>query len=150
MPETFVLAETTETRMAAFCEAYGHHGQVTKAAKEARVGRETVRQWEMADAYGFRQQLRDAQEVYREYLEGLALTRVLHPEGNRGSDTLLIALNNANNPDKWKGNQASIVVEDSVLQALASLQKLDAETRAQLPEPNTVEGKAVVEKLPWE
>jgi predicted exporter len=145
-----ILATSTEDKQAAFCDAYGHHGQVTKACKEAHVGRETVRQWEMVDASGFRQQLRDAQEVYREYLESLALQRVLNPEGNRGSDTLLIALNNANNPDKWRGNQQTLVVEDSVLQALASLQKLDAETRAQLPEPRVVEGSGTVEKLPWE
>ena len=83
-------------------------------------------------------------------LESMALERVQNPEGNRGSDTLLIALNNANNPDKWRGNQASIVVEDSVLQALTSLQALDAATRAPLPAPDVVEGEAVVEKLPWE
>jgi len=145
-----ILVPELADKQTAFCEAFGRYGQVTKAAKETGVGRETVRGWEQRDANGFRQQLRDAQEVYREYLEGLALTRVLNPEGNRGSDTLLIALNNANNPDKWKGNQASIVVEDSVLQALAALQALDSETKAQLPAAKVVEGKAVVEKLPWE
>ena len=143
--------ETTEQRQQSFLEVYGKTGQITKASHLAAVSRETVRVWEREDTNGFRQQLRDAQAVYQDYLEGLALQRVENPEGNRGSDTLLIALNNANNPDKWKGNQASIVVEDSVLQALASLQKLDAETRAQLPEPKTVEGSIVeVDKLPWE
>ena len=146
-----IVAASTEANQETFCNAYGKLGSITKAVAVAGVSRETVRQWEQNDAHGFRQQLRDAQATYRDMLESMALDRVQNPEGNRGSDTLLIALNNANNPDKWKGNQASIVVEDSVLQALASLQKLDTETRAQLPEPKTVEGSIVeVEKLPWE
>ena len=142
------MKPTTEAKQTEFLTVYGRTGQITKASLIAGISRETVRVWERDDTYGFRQHLRDAQVVYQDYLEGLALSRVENPEGNRGSDTLLIALNNANNPDKWRGNQASIVVEDSVLQALASLQALDAETRA-LPAPSVVEG-AVTERLPWE
>jgi len=145
------VQQSSEAKQEVFCDAFGRLGTVTKASAAAGVSRDTVRNWEREDRFGFRQKLRDAQGAYQDMLESMALDRVQNPEGNRGSDTLLIALNNANNPDKWKGNQASIVVEDSVLQALASLQKLDTETRAQLPEPKTVEGSIVeVEKLPWE
>ena len=150
-----VLVPSTVDKMAAFCESFGKVGTVTKAAVAADISRETVRKWEREDINGFREQLRDAQAAYQDYLEGLALTRVENPEGNRGSDTLLIALNNANNPDKWRGNQASIVVEDSVLQALVMLQALDTSGRdakgQPAPDPgNVVEGSVVVEKLPWE
>jgi len=145
-----VLTRSVDQRQADFCAALGKLGSITKAASLAGVSRETIRLWERDDRSGFRQKLRDAHATYADMLESMALERVQNPEGNRGSDTLLIALNNANNPDKWRGNQASLVVEDSVLQALTSLQALDAATRAPLPAPDVVEGEAVVEKLPWE
>jgi len=144
-----VLTRSVDQRQADFCEALGKLGSITKAASLAGVSRETIRLWERDDRSGFRQKLRDAQATYADMLESMALERVQNPEGNRGSDTLLIALNNANS-EKWKGNQVSVVVEDSVLQALTSLQALDAATRAPLPAPDVVEGEAVVEKLPWE
>lgn len=144
-----VLTRSVDQRQADFCEALGKLGSITKAASLAGVSRETIRLWERDDRSGFRQKLRDAHATYADMLESMALERVQNPEGNRGSDTLLIALNNANS-EKWKGNQVSVVVEDSVLQALTSLQALDAATRAPLPAPDVVEGEAVVEKLPWE
>ena len=144
-----VLTRSVDQRQADFCEALGKLGSITKAASLAGVSRETIRLWERDDRSGFRQKLRDAHATYADMLESMALERVQNPEGNRGSDTLLIALNNANS-EKWKGNQVSVVVEDSVLQALTSLQALDAATRATLPAPEVVEGEAVVEKLPWE
>lgn len=151
MPDApFALVPTTEAKMVTYCDAFGKLGSVTKATAVAGVSRETVRNWEREDRFGFRQQLRDAQATYMDMLESMALDRVKSPEGNRGSDTLLIALNNANNPDKWRGNQASIVVEDSVLQALMALQQQGAAIREQLPEPKVVEGQVVEEKLPWE
>ena len=144
-----VLTRSVDQRQSDFCAALGKVGSITKAASLAGVSRETIRLWERDDRSGFRQKLRDAQATYADMLESMALERVQNPEGNRGSDTLLIALNNANS-EKWKGNQVSVVVEDSVLQALTSLQALDAATRATLPAPEVVEGEAVVEKLPWE
>ena len=144
-----VLTRSVDQRQADFCAALGKLGSITKAASLAGVSRETIRLWERDDRSGFRQKLRDAHATYADMLESMALERVQNPEGNRGSDTLLIALNNANS-EKWKGNQVSVVVEDSVLQALTSLQALDAATRATLPAPDVVEGEAVVEKLPWE
>ena len=144
-----VLTRSVDQRQRDFCEALGKLGSITKAASLAGVSRETIRLWERDDRSGFRQKLRDAHATYADMLESMALERVQNPEGNRGSDTLLIALNNANS-EKWKGNQVSVVVEDSVLQALTSLQALDAATRATLPAPAVVEGEAVVEKLPWE
>jgi len=144
-----VLTRSVDQRQADFCAALGKLGSITKAASLAGVSRETIRLWERDDRSGFRQKLRDAHATYADMLESMALERVQNPEGNRGSDTLLIALNNANS-EKWKGNQVSVVVEDSVLQALTSLQALDAATRAPLPAPDVVEGEAVVEKLPWE
>ena len=144
-----VLTRSVDQRQSDFCEALGKLGSITKAASLAGVSRETIRLWERDDRSGFRQKLRDAHATYADMLESMALERVQNPEGNRGSDTLLIALNNANS-EKWKGNQVSVVVEDSVLLALTSLQALDAATRATLPAPEVVEGEAVVEKLPWE
>ena len=139
----------TYTRQASLLAIYGKYGTVKRAAEMAGVHRDSHRRWESDDVLGYRQRFRDAHATFVEGQEELlyALNAGLVPGQNV---TGLLATLNANHPDKWRGNQQTLVVEDSVLQALASLQKLDAETRAQLPEPKVVEGSGTVEKLPWE
>ena len=129
--------------------AFSRLGTMTKACGIADIHRNTVRNWEVSDRFGFRQRQRDAQTAYADYLEGVALDRVESPEGNRGSDTLLIALNNANNPDKWRGNNVTVEVSN---QLITYMQKRQAEDRA-LP---ASDGSKVIEhvpsddKPPWE
>lgn len=129
--------------------SYAKLGTLKKAAALAGISRETHRNWESQDTLGYRQRFRDAHAEFVESQESLlyTLNEGLVPGQNV---TGLLATLNANHPDKWRGNQQTVVVEDSVLQALASLQALDAETRKQLPAAKVVEGEATVEKFPWE
>ena len=134
-------------RQEALLTVYARYGTVKRAAQMSGVNRESHRRWEADDVLGYRQRFRDCHAHFVESQEELlyALNEGLQPGQNV---TGLLATLNANHPDKWRGNQQTLVVEDSVLQALASLQALDAETRA-LPAPSVVEG-AVTERLPWE
>ena len=145
------LVATDQERMDSFCAAYGKVGSVTKASIAASVNRDTVRRWEQEDRLGFRQQMRDARQTYAEMLESLALDRVQNPEGNRGGDTLLIALNNANNPDKWRGNAMTVELPDHVAQTLAALQVQAQEIQAkQLAKGGDKVVKGEATTLPWE
>lgn len=129
----------------AYLTAFAGFGTLTKSSQSVGLHRDTVRRWEHGDVQGFRQRLREAQKAYADYLEGLALLRVQNPEGNRGSDTLLIALNNANNPDKWRGNNVTVEVSD---QLLSYMQKRQAEDGKALPPAETVLEHAP-EVPPW-
>ena len=135
--------ENQETYLVAF----GKLGVRTKSAGMAGVSIETVRLWDNDNKLGFRGRARDAQSAYADYLESLALTRVEHPEGNRGGDTLLIALNNANNPDKWRGNTTTLELSDQLRDFMQKRQAEDQEKA--LPEGKVLEHRAD-EPAPWE
>lgn len=120
------LDRRTWETMAAYMDVYEKCGSISKSALHAGISRETARRWENDDKFGFRQRQRDAQLSYADYLEGLALKRVESPKGNRGGDTLLIALNNANNPDKWRGNNVTVEVSDQVMEALKLAKERDS------------------------
>jgi len=122
----------TWERQEAFLVAFGAFGVRTKSCAVAGISVESVRLWTEADRFGFRQRSRDAQSAYADYLESLALIRVENPEGNRGGDTLLIALNNANNPDKWRGNTVTMELSDELRDFMQKRQAEDQEARKQL------------------
>ena len=74
--------------------------------------------------------------------------RLKEPQGNRGSDVLLMARLNAERPDKWRPNvKVQLEVPNEVIQQLRALQEL-GNRDPKLPEPKVVDGKAEV--LPWE
>lgn len=129
--------------------AFGKCGVHTKSAGAVGISRETVRRWEIDDKFDFRQRARDAQKDYQDYLESLALTRVEHPKGNIGGDTLLIALNNANNSEKWRGNTTTIELSDEMRDFMQRRQAEDTEARKALPEAKIIEHQSE-EPPPWE
>lgn len=137
----------TETNQDAFLVAFVELGTLTKAAQAVGISGETARLWNVNDTNGFRERLRAAQAGYADYLENLALERVKNPEGNRGSDTLLIALNNANNPDKWRGNNVTVEVSDQLLSYMQKRQQEDS--KALPPSETIIEHVPKDEMPPW-
>ena len=129
--------------------AFGRCGTLTKSAGAAGIHRETVRRWETDDKFSFRQRIRDAQHAYQDYLENLALERVENPKGNTGGDTLLIALNNANNPEKWRGSTVTMELSDEMRDFMQRRQAEDSEARKALPEPEVIEHQPKDEPAPW-
>ena len=137
----------TWERQETFLNAFASFGVKTKSCAVAGISVESVRLWTEADRFGFRQRSRDAQGAYQDYLESLALTRVESPKGNIGGDTLLIALNNANNPEKWRGNTTTIELSDEMRDFMQRRQAEDAQKA--LPEAKVIEHESD-EPPPWE
>jgi hypothetical protein len=98
--------ETTEARIWAdqehFLAQYGKCGTIMRAAEATNVSRETVRRWQRADKLGFADRFDSARERFREELEEIAFERLRDPQGNRGSDVLLITMLNAHWPEKYR------------------------------------------------
>ena len=92
--------------MDAFLIAFPHSRSIAEAATCAGVTFGAVYQWRMDDALGFLARFKIAQGERADYLEELAQKRVESPSfnGRIGSDVLLIAMLNANEPGKWRQN----------------------------------------------
>ena len=89
-----------------FLAAFALCRQKATAARAVGIGRSTVYWWEGKDHLGFKDRLREADEVFTDDLENLALNRV---RAQKPSDTpvLLITLLNANLPDKYRPNSVA-------------------------------------------
>ena len=98
------IEKRTVQRQQAFLNSYAIVGEITSAASAAGITRVAVWYWRDADAHGFKRRFEDAVQGYGDSLERLAMERLETPAGNRGSDVLLIALLNANRPEKYRQN----------------------------------------------
>ena len=146
-----VVVERTEQNQQLFLDAFPACGTVGKTSLTIGIDPNTITKWKRDPA--FLERFQQAQAAWADHLEDLVNQRIEHPEGNRGSDILLIAANTAANPQKWNRNiQVTHEVPNELLKQLAELQR--EYRQAQLPinsneeEPTIVEGKAKVR--PWD
>jgi len=84
-----------------FLAALSEWGTLRKALHLSKLAYDTYKTWHARD-YEFAKRCEEARFSFAETLEELALERVLNPDKSRGSDLLLIALLNANNPKKYR------------------------------------------------
>ena len=121
------------SRQEAFLVAYAVQGTILKAAPAAGITREAVRLWIKQDALSFKARFEATNHAFRERLQGLALSRVEEPQGNRGSDVLFLGLLNANWPEKYRQN---ISVTDTTAQdVMRAWKKYNRERRSVVVEP---------------
>ena len=120
-----VTTKKTEASQRAFLAAYGEHGKVTHAAKAAGVTPQAVYKWKRSPE--FRERLDEAGEAFADKLEQMAPERLEDPKGNRGSDVLLMALLNANRPDKYRPNREP--TDDTALSILTELRAIRKQRR---------------------
>ena len=85
-----------------FLANYGRLGTITTAALASSVAACLPYQWSRDDVQGFKQRLHDAKEAFADYIESIVLKRIESPEGNRGSDTLVMFALNGLRPEKYK------------------------------------------------
>ncbi len=78
-----------------FLGAYAECGTIRKACRVVGVDRKTVYNWMRGDVEGSKELFELANHSYRESLEDMARERLENPQGNRGSDVLLISQLNA-------------------------------------------------------
>jgi len=93
--------DATQARQGAFIAAYGEVGSLRKAAEASRVPRATVISWVQRDTYGFKAKYEASREMFREYLQDIAVQRV-KDQGPKDNPVLLITLLNAHWPEKYR------------------------------------------------
>jgi hypothetical protein len=120
---TFSLQEkTTWHKQEAFLLAYAETGSIRAASPVCGTNRVTVYYWQKRDALGFNNRFTMASHRFRERIQDHIIHRVFNPEGNRGSDVLLLALINATWPERYRQNVA--MPDDVVKDTLAELKRL--------------------------
>ena len=110
----------TWTNQQRFLEAYAVAGTIRSASPVAQVGRETVRLWQKGDVFSFRARFEAAQEKHADHLEDIMFSRIEDPQGNRGSDVLVIFAVKAAKPDKYR--EAVVFTDDTSKDVLKQLQ----------------------------
>ena len=94
-------AVETKANQDVFLTAYSLVGSLRKACDGIDLPRATVRSWIHTDSHGFKARFKESQEVFREFLEDIALERVKNQKPN-DNPVLLITLLNANYPEKYR------------------------------------------------
>ena len=132
-----------EPRQDAFLAAYAQLGTIQAAADDVGMHRNTHYDWLEVNHNDYRKRWDAAQQTFNDSLEKLAFDRVNNPEGNRGSDVLLITMLNAHKPEKYKRMEspnsvaadlvASIkaMARDRAVRVRAVEVELDAEDRTE-------------------
>jgi hypothetical protein len=88
-------------RQIAFLMAFEEHGTILHACRAIGIARRTVELWRDHDALGFNARFELAHQQRRDVLEQMVYRRLEDPQGNRGSDILLMFANKGLNPAKW-------------------------------------------------
>ena len=100
----YVVPQNQRDRQDRFLAAFRVRGTVSKAAEDAGIARETCYDWLQNDSQGFKDRMEEARRGFTETLENMMMDRLSEPQGNRGSDVLLMFSLNANNPSKYRPN----------------------------------------------
>jgi hypothetical protein len=144
----------------AFLEAFPRTGTISgtiramgDVAQTLGLTPRTVSGWKSENIQSFREKFEAVQLEFSEYLEDVALTRVINakPTDKMGSDLLLITLLNANNPAKYKRH--SNVTDSTGREALAELRtikqhlKMHPEMGPQTPEDDRESNREIAERL---
>jgi hypothetical protein len=126
-------------RQQAFLKAFGQLGTIRAAARTIGIHRDTVNKWLSADLYSFKKRMADAKEEYREFLEDLIHERLTNPQGNRGSDVLLMFREKAEWPEKYR-EEVKVLGVQAPIQLLDQLRELGRREQQALEAP-AVEGE---------
>lgn len=127
----------------AFLAAFAETGSVRTAAPAAGVLRSLVYYWQAHNLHRFKDRIDVAHHGFRERLQDIAIARIEEPQGNRGSDVLLLGTLNAHWPEKYR-RDAMIVSNDASAQIWAQLTRLMADQVKQgitVTAPQTVEAQ---------
>ena len=107
----------------AFLVAYAQLGTITAAAEAAGIHRRTHGTWLESDHDGYREKWEHANQQFADSLEKLAFDRIQNPEGNRGSDVLLITMLNAHKPEKYKRMESPNSVAADLVASIKAMAK---------------------------
>ena len=125
-------------RQEAYLAAYAECGRRNKAAATVGLTYWAIRHWDRHDVFSFRERQDVAHLVYCETrVEGLIDERLANPEGNRGSDILLMFKAKAEMPEKYR-EEVKIIDTGATKERLRELRALGR--------PNVIEGSLAPEQ----
>ena len=123
-------AQLKADRQAIFLVALAEWGTVSKALEISGASRPAYKLWHSQDIE-FANNVAESRHIFAESLEGIALERVKNPDRGRGSDMLVIALLNANMPQKYRPQIA--MNEDTAKDLIAEWRKASKEVSRERP-----------------
>ena len=122
-------------RQEVFLAAFAECGKPVVAARNSGISYWTYIHWERHDVFGFRDRLKVAHDIYcQDKIETMIDDRLEDPQGNRGSDVLLMFKGKAEMPEKYR--ETVTVVDHSATKEM--LDRLRA-----MGTPRVVEGSLV-------
>ena len=83
-------------RQDAFLRIVARTGSVAEACRKSNTHHASLQYWQDKDSFSFPARLENALQCHAGWIETTITNRIANPEGNRGSDNLLIAAANAN------------------------------------------------------
>jgi hypothetical protein len=138
-----ILKKRVWQRQEMFLESYRQCGKIGQAAKAVGLTRWGVVYWQKNDIFGFKQRLDAAYADYCENkIEQLMDDRLEDPQGNRGSDVLLMFKAKAEMPHKYR-EEVKVVGIEASRQMMDKLRELATKERAQQAELESTEAKAL-------
>lgn len=144
------LQHITDPKHKAFLIAYGNMGSIAGAAESANIPVGTCYRWvnpgqgTYTGVQAFKEGFEKAKRAFGDTLEKLAWSRVTDPTGNRGSDVLLLALMNANMPEKYRPN---VVLPDPVAKdILAEMRRTPWKRRQQIDDAKAAAKESAVQE----
>jgi len=121
----------------AFISAYGECGTVRTAALAAGVARSSVYRWEQDNLYGFKDKKLEAYQVFKEYLQDLALERV-KSQSPKDNPVLLLSMMNAFIPEFNRNNKGDV---SEAKELLSELKRWRKQTEKVEEDTETVDAK---------
>jgi len=134
MPRT---KEETIAIQDAFLSAYGECGTVRTAAKAAGIHRSTMYKWEEKNLYGFKDKKFEAFQIFKEYLQDLALERV-KSQSPKDNPVLLLSMMNAFIPEFNRNSKGDV---SEAKELLAELKRWRKESEPVKEDAETVDAK---------
>lgn len=113
--------EKTMAMQDAWLLAFGECGTVRKACIATETARSTVYGWIDKNLYGFKDKKQIAWDMFKEYLQDLALERI-KGQGVKDNPVLLMAYLNAFIPEYFKRDSAS--TDSTAKELMAELKRL--------------------------
>jgi hypothetical protein len=149
-PEEFGFPQASAThkkvqvwqRQEAFLAAYRKCGKIGKGAQAVGLTRWAVDWWLRHDVFDFNRRIEAAHADYCESLEQGMDNRLENPQGNRGSDILLMFKMKAENPSKYRENSPPVARDEGweLLDRLTEMARKEMQERQRL-ESGATEGE---------
>jgi hypothetical protein len=127
-------------RQELFLEAYRHTSLLTHAARAVGISAQCVDKWLSRDVYSFQKRMELARREYCDSVRQMIQTRLSNPQGNRGSDILLMFEAKAVMPEMYR-EEVRIIGAEKQIEMLDKLREMATRERQRQLEAPSIEGE---------